>query len=290
MVVATVINITLDLLFVVKLNMGVEGAAVATVIAQMFSVAYCLWKLYKIGIFKLSKEDFKPDGRLMLKLFGLGLPIALQNAAISIGGMIVQSVVNGFEVVFVAGFTASNKLYGVLEIAASSFGYAMTTYVGQNKGAGEYGRIRRGVRAGALVGIVTSIIIAAIMLLFGRGLLSQFITSQDASEAAQALQYAQEYLRRMSLYLPILYVLHIYRSSLQGLGDTLTPMLSGIAEFVMRVGSALFLTAQIGYQALFIGEILAWIGADIILLPSYWLRQRRFDAEDASNLPDPTRN
>ena len=91
----------------------------------------------------------------------LGAPVAMQNMVISLGGMIVQRVVNSFDVVFVAGYTATNKLYGVLEIAATSFGYAMTVYVGQNLGVAAYGRIRRGVRAGAAAGVLTSAVICA---------------------------------------------------------------------------------------------------------------------------------
>ena len=192
----------------------------------------------------------------------------------------MQRVVNSFDVVFVAGYTATNKLYGVLEIAATSFGYAMTVYVGQNLGVSAYGRIRRGVRAGAAAGVATSALICAAMLLFGRQLLSGFITSQDANEARQALDYAMQFLRMMSVFLPVLYILHIVRSSLQGLGDTVFPLLSGLAELIMRVGAALFLPVYLGYEAVFIGEVLAWAGADAILLSRYWARSRRFPAVD----------
>ena len=108
------------------------------------------------------------------------------------------------------------------------------------------------------------------MLLFGRQLLSGFITSQDANEARQALDYAMQFLRMMSVFLPVLYILHIVRSSLQGLGDTVFPLLSGLAELIMRVGAALFLPVYLGYEAGFIGEVLAWAGADAILLSRYW--------------------
>ena len=125
-----------------------------------------------------------------------------------------------------------------------------------------------------------SALICAAMLLFGRQLLSGFITSQDANEARQALDYAMQFLRIMSVFLPVLYVLHIVRSSLQGLGDTLFPLLSGLAELIMRVGAALFLPVYLGYEAVFIGEVLAWVGADAILLSRYWARSRRFPAVD----------
>ena len=276
MIVACAVNITLDLIFVSTLRMDVQGAAIATVIAQGCSALICLRALWRGGLLQVGRDDLRPCPKLCLDLMALGAPVAMQNMVISLGGMIVQRVVNSFDVVFVAGYTATNKLYGVLEIAATSFGYAMTVYVGQNLGVAAYGRIRRGVRAGAAAGVLTSAVICAAMLLFGRQLLSGFITSQDPREAAQALEYAMQFLRLMSVFLPILYILHIVRSSLQGLGDTIYPMLSGLAELLMRVGAALFLPALLGYEAVFVGEVLAWVGADVILLGRYWARSRRF--------------
>ena len=280
MIVACVINISLDLLFVASFDMGVEGAAIATVIAQGCSALFCLRTLLRTGLLKVDREDLRPEAKLCLDLMALGAPVAVQNMVISLGGMIVQRVVNSFDVVFVAGYTATNKLYGLLEIAATSFGYAMTVYVSQNLGVCAYRRIRKGVGAGTAIGVVTSLVIGAAMLLFGRAILSGFITSQDPAEARQALAYAMQFLRLMSVCLPVLYVLHIIRSSLQGMGDTLFPMFSGLAELAMRVGAALILPAFLGYEAVFVGEVLAWVGADVILLARYWTRMRCFPAAD----------
>ena len=203
-------------------------------------------------------------------MFILGLPMAFQNSIISIGGMIVQTVVNGFGVIFIAGFTATNKLYGILEIAATSYGYAMTTYVGQNMGAGEYARIRKGVRAALLVAMVTSAVIAICMLVFGRGILGFFL-SGEKQVVDQAMTIAYRYLAIMSICLPILYLLHIIRSALQGMGNTVLPMASGIAEFVMRALAALLFPRVIGERGIFYAEVTAWAGADVILVCSYFL-------------------
>ena len=129
--------------------------------------------------------------------------MAFQNVLISIGGMIVQSVVNGFGVLFIAGFTATNKLYGLLEIAATSFGYAMVTYAGQNLGAKRYERIRRGVKSGLALGLVVAVIIGAAMLLGGRAILSLFI-SGTPEEVEATLAVAYRYLAVMSWFLPVL--------------------------------------------------------------------------------------
>ena len=148
MTVAAVINVGLDLLFVAVFGWGVAGAAVATVIAQGFSALYCLLVLRKIRDIRLEKEDFYRQPSMSLRLLKLGTPLAIQNVIISVGGLTVQYVINGFGFLFVAGFTATNKLYGILEMAAVSYGYAITTYVGQNLGAKKYQRIRKGVRSG----------------------------------------------------------------------------------------------------------------------------------------------
>ena len=192
--------------------------------------------------------------------------------------MIVQSVVNGFGVIFIAGFTATNKLYGVLEIAATSYGYAMITYVGQNLGGGLIARIRSGMRAAVGIAVLTSVVIAAMMLLFGKVILGWFI-SGTPQEAAQTLDIAFYYLAIMSVFLPILYLLHVIRASIQGMGNTLLPMGSGIAEFVMRTLAAILLPLAVGETGIFFAEILAWAGADAILIPSYFVTMRKAAAE-----------
>lgn len=276
MVVASLVNIGLDYLFVAGLHWGVTGAAVATLIAQVCSCIFCLYRLSSVPFIRPNRQDMRLKGWICAKLMRIGAPIAAQNAIIGVGGMIVQSVVNGMGVAFIAGYTATNKLYGVLEIAAVSYGYATSSYTGQNLGAKKYDRIKRGTRDSAIVGVLTAVVIAIFMLLFGKAITSSFI-SGTPQEVAEATRIAWEYLLVMSLCLPILYILHIYRSALQGMGNALMPMLSGIAEFVMRTGSAILLPGLIGYRGLFWAEVLAWIGADVILVSSYIATVRKFD-------------
>lgn len=271
MIIASVINVVLDLFFVAVLPFGVAGAAAATVIAQVCSCVFCLWRLRGVKAVHVNRHDFRPEAARLFHLLRLGTPLAIQNAIISIGGMIVQSVVNGMGVLFIAGYTATNKLYGMLEIAATSFGYATTTYTGQNLGARRLDRVRSGVRASLWMCMLASATIGAVMLLFGRPILSLFL-SGTPEDVAQSLDYAYEFLAVMSASLPILYVLYVYRSALQGLGDTLTPMLSGFAEFIMRTSAALLLPGLIGYSGLFWAEVLAWAGAVAILVTSYYVR------------------
>ena len=272
MVLSSAVNIALDVLFVVAFGFGVTGAAAATVIAQACSAAFCVLRLRGLPFLRLSRADFRLNRRQTASLMRLGVPVSLQNALISVGGMIVQTVVNAMGVAFIAGYTATNKLYGLLELAAVSYGYALSTYAGQNWGAWRLDRIRRGVRAGMLTGALTAAGIAALMFALGRGILSLFI--DPAAGGDEAMAVACEFLYTMSAFLPVLYVLYVIRSTLQGIGDTMTPMLSGVAEFVMRTGSALLLPRWIGYRGVFAAEVLAWSGADVILAAGY-LRARK---------------
>lgn len=275
MIVASFTNIALDVLFVLVFHFGIAGAAAATLIAQLVSAFFCIYHIRKIEILSFQPSDFRLHQGMTKKLLFLGSPMAFQNGIIAVGGMIVQSVVNGFGVIFIAGFTATNKLYGLLEIAATSYGYAMVTYVGQNLGAGRIGRIRQGVRAAVLIGTVTSVGIAAVMLLGGRAILGLFI-SGTPEEYEMTMAIAYYYLAIMSICLPILYLLHVVRSAIQGMGNTVLPMLSGVAEFVMRTLSALLLPLLVGQNGIFFAEILAWIGADVILVTSYFVKMRGY--------------
>lgn len=273
MVIAACVNIGLDLLFVMKFHWGIAGAAAATLISQGVSCIYCIVVIQKIPFLRLERSDFSMDIYLAKKLLYLGLPIMFQNVIIAVGGMVLQSVINGFGFLFVAGFTATNKLYGILETAAISYGYAITTFVAQNRGAGNNTRIQTGMRSGILMAFGTSLLISAIMFLWGKNLLSMFISPEEA-QAGQVLQIAHHYLMIMSIFLMILYALHVYRSALQGLGDTMIPMISGVAEFAMRTSAAVLLPRFMGQEGIFYAEILAWSGACVILMITYYKKTK----------------
>lgn len=274
MVIAAIINIILDLIFVGQFHMNVAGAALATVIAQAFSAIYCFFAVRKIDIVHITREDFQTVPGLNRKLLTLGTPILFQDVIISVGGLVVQFVVNGYGFLFVAGFTATNKLYGILEMAAISYGYAIVTYVGQNLGAEKITRIKRGVRASAVLAFLTSVFISMVMFIFGKRILTAFI-SGDPSQTEQVLNIAWHYLSIMASVLFILYFLYVYRSALQGLGNTIIPMISGIVEFFVRVGIALFLPKLMGQNGIFYAEIAAWTGAAVLLAASYYIDIRK---------------
>ena len=271
MLVASVVNIGLDLLFVMGFHWGIPGAAAATVIAQGCSCLFCLAVLRRMTVLRMTKTDWHPDGCLCRRLFQLGLPMAFQNTVIAVGGLVIQFVINGFGFLFVAGFTATNKLYGLLELAATSFGFSMATYAGQNLGAKKYRRICEGMRSALKMAVATSVIISAAMIAFGKPVLLLFI-SGEPGEVAQVLDIAYTYLFIMCCLLSVLYLLHLYRSALQGMGDTVIPMVSGIAELTMRIGCALLLPIWLGQYGIYFAEIAAWAGAVVILVTFYYIR------------------
>ena len=276
MILSCGVNIGLDCLFVLAFGWGIPGAATATLIAQCCSAVFCFLRLRKVEVATAGKEHTVLASRLCGKLMTLGASMAFQYMLIAVGGLVVQFVVNDCGVLFMAGITATNKLYGVLEIAATSFGFAMTTYVGQNLGAGKLDRIRSGQRAGYIMAVLTSLVIAALMVLFGKTILSWFI-SGTPEQIRDTLKIAFRYLMVMSAFLPVLYALYVARSSLQGIGNTVIPMASGIIELVMRTVMVFLLPVFLGNDGVFFAEVSAWVGADLVLLPGWFLCVKKLE-------------
>ena len=270
MVIASILNIGLDLLFVMVFHWGIAGAVIATVIAQLFAALYCLRAVLHVKVIHLKKEYFRLNPEIAKRLLGLGTPVAAQNVIIAVGGMVVQSVVNRYGTLFVAGFTATNKLYGILEIAAVSFGYAVTTYVGQNLGAGRVDRIKVGVRRCILMVLIVDFFIGGAMILFGRQLTAVFVSGVEQT----VIEASYPYLLCCGAMMWVLGLLFVYRFSLQSLGDTVVPMLSGALELILRISVVLVLSKvfNLGFLSICIAEVSAWFGAAALLCVTYYIR------------------
>lgn len=264
-VIAAITNILLDLLFVLVFRWGVAGAAFATVLAQLLAFIYCLLVMRKIDLLKMERKDWKPESSIIKRQCGLGIPLALQHVLIAIGGMILQSSINRHGFVFIAGFTATNKIYGLLESSAISLGYAVTTYTAQNYGAGRYDRIRNGLKSSVLIAAAMSVCVSAAMIAGGRAVLGLFIDSTSSS-AAEVLEIPYHYLFIMSCLLSSLYLLYAFRNTLQGLGNTVAPFLSGVMEFFARVSVAVYFSRLWGTEAIFFAEPCAWAAATLVLV------------------------
>lgn len=274
MIISTISNIVLDLFFVISLQWGVFGVAAATVLSQMLSAVYCFVQIRKLADVRIGFRELAVNRNDLSTMMKLGTPLALQNMIITVGGVVLQSFVDSYGVIFMAGYIATTKLYGILQCAGIAYGFAMVTYTGQNWGAKQFGRIRQGTRSGIKIAVVSCMIICVLMFCFGRQILGLFI-SGTPEETKLAMEYAYDFLRIMSICLPVLYVLFVIRSVLQGMGHTVLTMLSGIFEMVMRIGGALILSHVFGARGLFITEILAWLAADIVLVIGYLLLIRK---------------
>lgn len=278
MVIAALLNIGLDALTVFVFRWGVLGAALASVVAQLVSFLYCLHQILKVECICLNKKTFRPDFTMIKELLGFSLPLALQYVVINVSGMVLQSTVNLQGSIFVAGYTANNKLYGLLECSAISLGFSATTFFAQNYGAKKAERVRAGMRATIGIGIGMSLAVGALMVVFGRQLLGLFIDHGEMG-SAEALEIAYRYLVTMSAMQFILYLIYAYRSALQSMGSSLPSMISGFTECAARVLVAKGLFVWFGQESLYFAEPVAWLGSLAFIMASYYvLRNKYLDA------------
>lgn len=268
MIIAAVVNIGLDALFVLIFKWGVFGAAFASVLAQLISFIYCMAMIRKIEFIKFDRVKSKPDFKTVKEMMVFGTPIALLYIVLSVGGIVLQSTINIQGSVFVAGYTATNKLYGLLEATAIAIGMAFSTFFSQNYGARNMQRIKSGMKQAVLMCVILGAIEAGLVFLFGKYMLRVFL---DVGEngGMEALLIGYRYLVIMSAFLVILYIIHVFRNVLQAMEISLWSMLSGFAECVVRILMAKVFIDFMGTDALFYAEPLAWLGALLLVALPY---------------------
>ena len=274
MVIAAVLNILLDLLFVMVFHWGVFGAALASVLSQCVAFIFCAGRILKISCVELSKSAWVWDGALIGKIARFGIPLAIQYIIVHLGGMIVQSTVNDQGSSFVAGYTAVNKLYGLLECTAISLGAAFITYASQNFGAKNFMRVRRGVNVAMVLAVSVALILLAITLPL-KFVLPQLFIDVSEEGAKDAIYVAARYLTNMILSLPVLYLVYVHRNNLQAIGNSSWSMISGIAEAGSRVIMAKIFFKFAGVEIMFYIEPLAWLMAWLFVLVPYYFYQRK---------------
>ncbi len=274
MVIAAVLNILLDLLFVMVFHWGVFGAALASVLSQCVAFIFCAVRILKISCVELSKSAWVWDGALIGKIARFGIPLAIQYIIVHLGGMIVQSTVNDQGSSFVAGYTAVNKLYGLLECTAISLGAAFITYASQNFGAKNFMRVRRGVNVAMVLAVSVALILLAITLPL-KSVLPQLFIDVSEEGAKDAIYVAARYLTNMILSLPVLYLVYVHRNNLQAIGNSSWSMISGIAEAGSRVIMAKIFFKFAGVEIMFYIEPLAWLMAWLFVLVPYYFYQRK---------------
>ena len=274
MLIAAFLNVGLDLLFVMVFHWGIFGAAIASVSAQLVSFLYCLTQIKKIAYVQIPKNTWIPDRKMLKELLAFGLPIAFQYIVIAISGIVLQSTINTQGSSFIAGYTATNKLYGLLESTAISLGLAFSTFFSQNYGAGKKARMKKGVQTGVKIVVAAAACVTAAVLLAGKYMLQMFIDAGE-NEGTAALQIAWHYLLVMAVSLIICYLIHVYRNAMQAMGNSFWSMISGFAECGIRVVMAKAVVSWIGTEVLFYIEPAAWLGALLAIMIPYYYYQRK---------------
>lgn len=276
MTVSSVCNIILDILFVWVLGFGIIGAACGTVISEFIVMMICGYHVNKGRRPQRVKVEAYKEKGIVKKLMFMGIPMSMQSVITAIGGLIVVNRINQYEITFLTGYTVAGKLYALLEIAASSYGLAVATYVSQNYGANKYQRIKKGVRSSLVIGMITSFLCSCIMIFAGKEIMWLFI--EPSEMAYEIIEYGYRYLNILAIFFPFLYILYIIRAALQGINHSVIPMISSFAQLIMRLLCAIIVTKWIGSDGIYFGEITAWLFADLILFVSYYYHMHKIGA------------
>lgn len=266
------INIVLDIVLIYYVKMGVAGAAAATVVSQAVSGVGCLiFMMRRFDILKMNREEKIFDRRFAAVLCGMGIPMGLQYSITAIGTVILQTAVNTLGTVYVASVTAGSKLSMFFCCPFDAMGSTMATYGGQNVGAGKLDRIGRGLKDCTILGVVYSVFALAVLVLFGRQLALLFVSSSDV----EIIQYTYQFLLiNCTFYIPLA-IVNIFRFLIQGMGFSQFAILAGVFEMVARAVTGFILVPVWGYPAACFGNAMAWIFADIFLIPAYFICIKR---------------
>ncbi|MBQ8288960.1 MAG: MATE family efflux transporter [Clostridia bacterium] len=268
LIIASIINIGLDFFFILVCNMGVAGAGIATVIAQAFSGLLCLiYIIKKSTVLRLQKSDWRPSLSMMKKLLYLGLPMALQFSITAVGSLILQQSVNSLGTDAVSAVGAGNKTSMMLTQPMEAMGVALATFCGQNLGAGKIDRARRGVHQGIWMIMVYVAVATIASLCFGQYLALLFVTADELAVIGDI----HKLLSIVGAFYWSLGILFVYRNAVQGLGYGVPAMAAGLFELIARAVIGLFAVPVFGFEAACIAGPLAWIAADLLLIPVFYI-------------------
>ena len=266
------INIVLDLVFVLAFDMGVEGPAIATVLAQGISGIICLWYMYrKFPVLHASREEWRPEFSYMGKLCYIGIPRGLQYSVTAIGTLVLQAAVNGLGAAVVAGVTAGQKINAFIQCPLEALGQTMAPYAGQNMGAEKYDRIGKGLKSAVGMGFAVSVLCFVLAIFFGKQLTMLFV---DASETT-IISYSYQFLLYCTGGYCLLTLVNTVRFTIQGMGFSVFAILSGIMEMIARILAATVVVQMIGFAGTCLAHPMAWLFADVFLIPAFfWCRKK----------------
>lgn len=273
LVLSAVLNVVLDLVFIINLQMGVAGAAWATDLSQGISAVLCLIYIYrKVPALRPRREDWKPQWNYCTHQLSVGLPMALQFAITASGTIVMQSAINLFDTVAVAGVTAASKAQNLATQGMVAMGQTMSAFAGQNYGKGELGRIRDGVRYALLTDIVYSLVSSAFVVLTLPHLIALFFSANV--DLGAMLPWAKTYIYQCAVfYIPLSFIF-VFRNVMQGCGYSLMPMLGGVVEFFARLGAAVLAMNLHNFNLAAGCDPVAWVAACLFTWAG-WLWVRR---------------
>lgn len=266
LVLSSIVNVILDLVFVLRMDMGVLGVGLATVIAELISAIVCMLYAYrKVSFFRLGKADMKPDRNMIVRAFELGIPIAMQSAMISVSRMVLQGVINSFGESVMAASDIINRIEELVQQPFSSLHAALTTYAGQNIGARDTERVRKGYRQSAVVAVGFGLLIIPIAYLFGERIVGAFVKD------AEVIALGTTALHINSLFYAVVGMIHVSRAVLNGCGDTGFALMNGLTEVICRVCYSQFFTRipALGYWGIWVTTAATWTTTAIVCIIRY---------------------
>jgi putative MATE family efflux protein len=255
LVVASILNVILDLLFVVVFHWDVPGVAIATIISQIVSAIGCItYAFAKVKLLRIPIKEFKPDKVIFRKCIRLGIPVALQNSFISVSMMALQGVINGYNEVVIAASTVVTRIEQLVLQPGMSVGAAVASYVGQNIGAGKIDRVKQGFKSSTIIIIIFSLIMLPVMY-FGGGFIMRLFTRKEDIEVVNTGIRA---IHITCFFYSAVGMIFITRNFLSGAGDIHIPMIMGFTEVICRVSFALILPTFIGFYGIWWATALNW--------------------------------
>ena len=270
--ISSAINIGLDLLLIIVFRMGVDGAALATVVSQGVSgVISIIYIKKKFDILAMEKGDWKLERHLAGKLTGVGIPMGLQYSITGIGSVILQTAVNGLGSIYVASMTAGSKINIFLACPFDALGQTMAPYAGQNIGARKLDRVGKGLRAACIIGFIVSGLMVIVVKLFGDQLTMLFLDEKDPV----IMQNSTQFLIIVSAFYCLLTLVNTVRFTIQGMGFSSLAIIAGVMETIARGIAGMLLVPAFGYLGACYSSPLAWLLADAFLIPAFFLCKRK---------------
>ena len=263
---ASILNVFLDIYFIVNLKMGIAGAGWATVLSQAVSTVLCLaFMFWKFPILRLKKEDWNVSKDFYMEHLRVGIPMGFQMSVLSIGIIALQFVLNGFGSVAVAAFTTAMRVDQLFTQVYLALGATMAVFAAQNFGAKKLSRIKEGAKASILIAFITSIFSILVLTFFSGDLVALFMSEVDP----EVVRLAEIYLHILMIFFFFLGVLLIFRNILQGMGSVMAPLASGIAELIARTACAFIFGHYFGYVGICTATPAAWAAAALVLFVGY---------------------